>query len=257
MADVAETLTSALGRTLPSQWQWQWWCALVRTYGQLGNISEALSFALASIPQVEDPESVFLPLGTMLYMDGMHDEAAAVYEKILLCQPSARRTHSELRVLRQLYGLDDVAQSEFERWNESFVAPLARQFTRASTPREIGRPLRVGFVSNDFVGDHSLNTVLAPWFIGNGRRSDTYVLYSNGLDPSPPHGLFLDAADMFTDVSRFSDEDLDARIAELLAKAGIGQADGRKGASGSEKPSGELQAVPEAKGLPRRRRPAS
>jgi hypothetical protein len=51
-----------------------------------------------------------------------------------------------------------------------------------------------------------------------------------------------------------SDEELDARIAEFFAKAGIGQADGRKEAAGSEKPSGGLPALSEAKGLPRGRR---
>ena len=50
-----------------------------------------------------------------------------------------------------------------------------------------------------------------------------------------------------------ADEDLDARIAEFLAKAGIGQADGRKAAARSEEPSGELPAVSEAEGLPRGR----
>ena len=54
-----------------------------------------------------------------------------------------------------------------------------------------------------------------------------------------------------------SDEELDARIAELLAKAGIGQADGRKGTAGNEKPAGGLQAISEAKGVSRGRRRAS
>ncbi len=54
-----------------------------------------------------------------------------------------------------------------------------------------------------------------------------------------------------------SDEELDVRIAEFLAKAGIGGPDVRAGTPAKEKPAGELPALSEAKGVPRRRRAPS
>lgn len=210
MTEAIEDFASSRSRIPPQQWQW--WCALFRAYGQMGDVSGALSFALSSISKFEHPERIFLPLGMMLHMDGMHDAAAAIYEKILVRQPNARRTHSELLVHHQFYGLDHNAWAEFRLWNERFVVPLSKERERAATSPVLGRPLRIGFISNDFAGDHSLNTVMLPWFGSKGCRSDTYVLYSNGRGSAPPRQQFRSAADVFIDIKNFSDEDLDARV---------------------------------------------
>lgn len=210
MAVAVESPVPAVERRTPGHWKW--WCALFLAYERTGDVSEALSSALRTISNISKPEEMFLPVGRMLHMNGMHDAAVAIYEKILVHQPDARLTHGELLVHYQLYGRDDDARREAERWNDRFILPLSNNCTRATTLPEIGRPLRIGFVSNDFAGDHSLNTVMAPWFGPKEHRSDEYFLYSNQRHLTLPHGLFLDAAAAFVAVKDFSDEDLDARI---------------------------------------------
>jgi hypothetical protein len=63
-----------------------------------------------------------------------------------------------------------------------------------------------------------------------------------------------DKAELSLSGETISDEDLDARIAELVAKAGTGAADRGKGEAKGKKPARHLSAVSKTGGLPRRRR---
>jgi predicted O-linked N-acetylglucosamine transferase (SPINDLY family) len=189
------------------------WYELFKICHQADEIPYAISLALEWMPRIRNVESVFLPIGTILHMNAMHDAAVTIYENILRCDPNARQTHSELLVHKQLSGLDEEdALMEFVRWNAQFVKPIAQAATRARTPRDPDRPLRIGFVSNDFGGDHSLNTAMAPWFLHKEHGLNTYLFYSNRPDDGADHKLFVDAADSFINIYGQSDEEVDRRI---------------------------------------------
>lgn len=191
------------------------WYALFKACYHLGDVTPALSLALDWIPRTLDVERVFHPIGRLLHVNGLHDAAVAIYEKILSCDPDARQTHSDLLIHKQLCGMDEAdAFAELDRWNDRFVKPLLRSSTPAMTPRDPDRPIRIGFVSNDFGGDHSLNSAMAPWFLNKAERHDTYFFYSNRPDDGADHKLFVDAADFFVNISGLSDAAVDRRMRE-------------------------------------------
>jgi predicted O-linked N-acetylglucosamine transferase (SPINDLY family) len=184
----------------------QGWRALFWSCYLSDDLHTALSHALALIPRIMSPGDALLPIGQFLLRHGFHDAAVTLFEAIVKEEPDARLTHSDLIVHKQLYGCDDDAAREYRRWNERFVAPLARLSEAAKTSQELGRPLRIGFVSNDFAGNHSLNAVMAPWFMFKEKRSDSYIFYSNFRHNTPFHQLFLEAADVIADVDDLTDE---------------------------------------------------
>ena len=188
------------------------WKLLFSACLRLGDFSTALSYVRGLAPRLAFPEDVLFPFGSALQEIGLHDAAAEVLEIIVEQQPDARDAHSKLLINKHLYGDDEDAFRESRRWNDRHIAPLSRHSRAAATSREADRPLRIGFVSNDFAGNESLTSVLAPWFLFKENRRDTYILYSNRKRTSPPHQLFLNGADDFIEVGNVDDEMLDQRI---------------------------------------------
>lgn len=190
----------------------QKWHALFQCCYLSDDLQTALSHALALMPRLVSPEDVLLPIGRFLLRHGFHDAAVTLFEAIVREEPDARHAHSDLIVHTQLYGCDDDAVREYRLWNERFVAPLARLSNEAKTSQELERPLRIGFVSNDFAGNHSLNAVMVPWFMYKERRLNRYIFYSNCRHNTPIHRVFLEAADVFVDVDDLTDEQFAVRI---------------------------------------------
>jgi len=189
------------------------WLKLFKICHHAGDVSPAVELALEWIPKIPSADSVFHVIGRVLHVNGRHDAAIAIYEQILSCDPNARQTHSELLVHKQLAGFDeDDALEEFDRWNEQFVRLILASTEPATTSRDRERPLRIGFVSNDFGGDHSLNTAMAPWFLHKEKRRNSYFFYSNHPDRGSIHRLFLDTSDTLVDIHGLSDAELDQKI---------------------------------------------
>ena len=189
------------------------WIALFKASIYVGDISEALCLARALMPKVSNPADLFLHVGRLLQGHGLHEAAVDIYERILACQPDARQVCSELLIHKQIFeNDDDDLDRAYRSWNGRFVVPLLKGCKPAVTSPDIDRPLRIGFVSNDFGGNHSLNAVMAPWFLFRERRSNFYSFYSNGPRNVTVHKLFAEAGDVFTDVSTLSDEELASKI---------------------------------------------
>lgn len=179
----------------------------------LNELDDAVETVLACISRVPEPETDFLPLGRMLYQNGWVSLGYKIYQEILRCDKFARQTHSEILVYKLHYGhSDNDAFEEYCRWNDRFVRPLVELKRPAKTDKDPNRRIRIGFVSIDFGGEHSLNRAIAPWFTYRNRISHEYVCYSSGRDSDPVHPVFLDNSDEFLNIGAWSDAELNDRI---------------------------------------------
>lgn len=189
------------------------WIQYLNAAVLLDELDEGVETVLARISKVPEPETDFLPIGRMLYQNGWVSLGYKIYQEILRCDEFARQTHSEILVYKLLYGhSDNDAFEEYRRWNDRFVRPLVKLKRPAKTDKDPTRRIRIGFVSIDFGGEHSLNRAMMPWFTYRNRISHEYVCYSSGRDSDPVHPVFFDNSDEFLNIGAWSDAELNDRI---------------------------------------------
>lgn len=190
------------------------WTMMVDTAARYGGVREVVMRALDAVARLPAPGDSLHTLSRWLRNNGYWEDSNALSEAILARDPDHPGTLHDYLSCMQISDFDDARCCEIlAAWNDRTIRPILREASPARTEPVPGRPLRLGFVSNDFSADHSLNIAMAPWFGGReGGVSDTYVLYANLNTRHPPHAHFRDAADSFIEVEAQSDEALAAQI---------------------------------------------
>ena len=209
--EAVAVLEQSLAETPDSQPGWAMLMSIRYAQDRLAAWGDAVA---RLIDRIEDPEHTLLPLVSDMLLRGFGDEAARVAEAMLGQWPDSLAINEFVLFYKLTYGWDDAeAFAGYKRWNALVkrIRP-APPSAPAETDRTPDRPLRIGYLSNDFGGSHSLVAVLASWFAWEGENSDVHVLYSN-MDPATePYPVFIAAADAFQNVSALSDVELSDRI---------------------------------------------
>jgi protein O-GlcNAc transferase len=156
-------------------------------YGSLGNalqdqrqLDEAIVSFRNAIRVRPDFAKAYNNLGNVLRETGQLDEAIAALREAVRLGPHQVWAHSSLLVTLQY----DVRQSaeaiydEHRRWNEIHAEPLRKYIEPHLNSREVGRRLRIGYVSADFCR-HPVGLFMAPLLAKHDARNVEVFCYSD------------------------------------------------------------------------------
>jgi len=152
-------------------------------------------------------------LGNVCKAQGRGEEALAAFRRAVECPGASAGVFSNLISLwHYLPGVNAHAIAEEQgRWNRRFSEPLASSWRTHANDADVGRRLRVGYVSPD-LRDHTLGRNLLPLFRNRNREDFEVICYSEVLHPDERTAEFRDLADHWREISREPDE----RVAEMI-----------------------------------------
>ena len=184
------------------------WVILIDSAARSGRAEEIGKLACSMAPHLIRPEITLHPLSRWLRNNGYWEAAGEVCRAILQEEPDARKTTHDMLVHVQFSEVDDAeCFAQLTAWNRIAVLPILSEARKPDSNSDPFRPLRIGFISNDFSADHSLNTAMGAWFGDRESVEDTCVFYANWNTKHMPHRRFREAADLFLNVEAFSDSE--------------------------------------------------
>lgn len=145
-------------------------------------------------------------LGATLCQQGKHESAISAHRNALRMQPNNARFHSNL--LLGLNYMPNISRQEIlqehKQWAQQFEAPISPPATYSNSV-EVGRRLKVGYVSPDF-RNHSVAYFFEPILSHHDRGSvETYCYACTHIEDETTHRL-QQAANHWRDISQSSDE---------------------------------------------------
>ncbi len=121
-------------------------------------------------------------LGNALKSKGRLEEAMGCYREAMRIRPGYAEAHSGLIYAMQYVpgvGAEEMRE-EVRLWDAAHAAPLWREVKWEGRSREVGKRLRVGYVSPDFRG-HPIGMLLLPVLEGRDRAGMEVFCYSDVL----------------------------------------------------------------------------
>ncbi|MSU70868.1 MAG: tetratricopeptide repeat protein [Opitutus sp.] len=151
-------------------------------------------------------------LGYVRFHPGEVEAAAECLRRACELEPTDAAGHSALLLVLNCHpdcGPEEIA-AEQARWRERHAAhwPRLRDFPN---DREVGRPLRIGYVSPDFRG-HALGFNLLPLFKQHARAEVEIHCYAEIRQPDIVTEEFRRYAQAWCETNGLSDEQLAERI---------------------------------------------
>ena len=182
----------------------------LRLQGQLDRAVSCYRRALELQPMSADAHN---NLGDVLEAQGRLDEAVAEYRRAIDLKPDFVDAHSNWMLAEQYRsGVSLATLGALHReWDSRHAKALAPEAPVWANTREPDRPLKLGFVSADF-GRHPVAHFSIRFLEQIDSRQFTTCLYSNRATPDDMTERFRQAGDVWHDVCRTSDTDLDALI---------------------------------------------
>ncbi len=186
----------------------------------LGNLHQGLGQLAGAAAQYEravaiDPAcaSGYGNLGVVRQRQSRLDTAVTAYRRSLCLAPDNAEVHSNL-----IFALDfdprcGVAEHQAERrlWNERHAWPLAAQVEPHTNSRQVGRRLRVGYVSADF-RRHSAAYAFTPILLNHDPRFFEVACYSQGAAEDEVTRKLRDAATLWRPIRGMPDDAVAERI---------------------------------------------
>jgi protein O-GlcNAc transferase len=143
---------------------------------------------------------------------GHLNEAIAAYRRCIEIDPACDRIHSGVIFALDLVEEDGAAAwDQRMRWNASIVERTRHLRRPHTNRRDPDRPLRIGYISADF-RRHSAGFLALPVLRSHDRSQVAVHCYSGVVKPDDLTERFKAAADVWHDVQRLSDDELDALI---------------------------------------------
>jgi protein O-GlcNAc transferase len=173
-------------------------------------LDEAVAAYHRALARRPDDAETYEHLGIALQRLGQLPAAVAAYRQSLSLAPDRPAVHSGLIfALDLLEGAEAEGLDERKHWNARFGRPChVASHTNDPDP---DRPLRVGYVSADFLG-HSARFITLPIVQSHDPARVTTVCYSGVTAPDAITAQFQAAAGLWRDVARLSDDELEALI---------------------------------------------
>ncbi|MGA2497946.1 MAG: tetratricopeptide repeat protein [Tepidisphaeraceae bacterium] len=180
---------------------------------QTGRLDEAVECYQQAIALRPDYAEAHCNLGGARGDQGQHDEAIACYREALRLKPESARIHSNLVYALHFHPASDrhSLYQEHRRWNDTHAAPLARLHRPHANDRSPDRPLRVGYVSPDFL-EHPVGRFLRPLLAAHDRDQFRIFCYASQARHDSLTDRLRGHADVWRDVLALGDEQLAALI---------------------------------------------
>ena len=177
--------------------------------GQLGEAKTQLHEALRLRPAYSAAHD---NLGRALRAQGRADEALGEFRAALAGRPQPG-THSNLvYALNFVPGLlPETIFAEHKRWAAIHTAPLGKGSRAFENTFEPDRPLRIGYVSPDFI-HHAVSYFIEPVLAAHDRTRIEVFCYSNVLVPDATTARLRSLSDQWRDIAQLTDE----QVAELI-----------------------------------------
>jgi protein O-GlcNAc transferase len=192
---------------------------LADAHSNLGNVlrdQDKLAEAVASYRQAirvnPDLADAHSNLGVALDDQGRHDEAVAAYRQAIDIKPDHAEAHSNL-LFSLNYDDKSTAAHLFaahREWGERNCRQISRPTAYANI-REVGRRLKIGYVSPNF-HRHSVACFVEPLLMGTDRQAVEVFCYAEVKRPDAVTGDLLRLADHWLVTVGLSDDELAERI---------------------------------------------
>jgi protein O-GlcNAc transferase len=177
-----------------------------------GKSDEAVAACRQAISIKPDLAKAHSNLGNALNDQGKLDEAATAYRQAIGIKPDYAAAHSNL-LLSLNYDDKSTADRLFaahREWDERHARQVSRPTTYAND-REMGRRLKIGYVSPDFQA-HSVAYFVEPLLRGHDRQAVEVFCYAEVKRPDAVTAQLRGLADHWLVTVRLSDDELAERI---------------------------------------------
>jgi protein O-GlcNAc transferase len=177
--------------------------------GKLDEAITALRGAIAIKPDLAEPYS---NLGIALNGQGKLDEAITALRRAIAIKPDLAEAYSTLLMCLN-YDDKSTADELFaahQEWNERFGRPMSQPAVHANE-RDVGRRLRIGYVSPDF-RHHSVAYFLEPLLERHDRQAVEVFCYADVKRPDMVTARLRGLADHWLATVGLSDDALAERI---------------------------------------------
>jgi predicted O-linked N-acetylglucosamine transferase (SPINDLY family) len=148
-------------------------------------------------------------LGNTYRANGQLDAAIACFRHALAIKPDFVAAHDDL-ILTMLYDANSDSPrifAECQQWNRQHAEPLKRFVKPLANGRDPDRPLRIGYVSADFM-QHPCAMVLLPLFRHHDRRQVDVFCYAEVIRPDDITRQFRDLVPQWCDTVGRTDADV-------------------------------------------------
>jgi protein O-GlcNAc transferase len=187
----------------------------LRDRGQLDEAIAAYRRALQIKPDFSDACN---NLANALNDIGRIDEAIEFYRRALEIRPGNSEAHSNLIYSLLFHPRHDAGTiaEERKRWNRQFSDPVKQLIMAHTNDRELGRRLRIGYVSPDF-REQVIGRNILPLFECHDRQNFEILCYSGVVRPDPLTDKFRERADQWRSTVGVGD----AALAEMIRQDGV------------------------------------
>ncbi|HTY69416.1 MAG TPA: tetratricopeptide repeat protein, partial [Alphaproteobacteria bacterium] len=182
----------------------------LRSMGQFDAAEASFRAALTLKPGLVDAQT---NLGLLLFDQGRIGEAISIYDRAIDASPGHVAAWRN-RIAAVLYDprRDEADHQEMlRRFEARFAQPLQTRYAAPGRDRDPDRPLRIGYVSSDFV-DHPIARNLEPVLANRDRRRYELLCYAETPQPDWMTGRLRDLADLWRDTTGLTDDDVAAQI---------------------------------------------
>ncbi|MBV8535211.1 MAG: tetratricopeptide repeat protein [Alphaproteobacteria bacterium] len=182
----------------------------LRSLGQFDTAEASFRAALTLNPGLADAQT---NLGLLLFDQGRIGEAISIYDRAIDSNPGHLAAWRN-RIAAVLYDprRDESGHQEMlRRFEARFAASLQPQYAAPDRDRDPDRPLRVGYVSSDFI-DHPIARNLEPVLANRDRRRYELLCYAETPRPDWMTGRLRALADVWRETTGLTDSDVAAQI---------------------------------------------
>lgn len=182
-------------------------------YQALGRLDEAAASCQQALRLKPDYAEAYNNLGVARQAQGRLDEAAASFRQALLIRPDYTEAHSGLLMLMQY--MPTLAPGEIfdehRRYAEQHEASLKKHWQAHHNNRELGRRLKVGYVSGDF-RNHAVSYFFEPVLANHDKSQVEVFCYYNFTQHDAHTGRIAANADHWLVCAGMGDAELAERI---------------------------------------------
>lgn len=191
------------------------WISLGHALFETGHVEASIYDFIRAIELAPDNVEGHLGLAMALRDRGELETELAYYRRAIELNPADVSAHSALLVMFNF--VPGVTHQELARehalWNQRHAEPLAGEIRPHDNLKDPSRPLRVGFVSPDFL-DHSVRFFLLPVLETIDRTNFQIHCYSNTDQSDHITRRIQSLSDGWHEIVQIPDHDLSEQIRE-------------------------------------------
>jgi predicted O-linked N-acetylglucosamine transferase (SPINDLY family) len=190
-----------------------WRCNLGDLHYVLLQLDDAIANYRAAVEIDPNYGRAYADLGGVLLIAGRVEEGMAAFDKVLELNPG-RADVGSLSLLALHYRQGNEAPMQFEKhrsWARQHARGLERATAHRSLARPMGRRLRLGYVSPDFM-HCPVASFIEPVLAAHDRREFELVCYSSGGQEDEVTRRLRGLCDVWRDISLTSEQSAADRI---------------------------------------------